>query len=80
MKVHFLDVPEPNLKEGANLVANCGATISSAVFAMKFDFDLGEISEWNALRVCQDCMELEPNHRFIYGLVNGEESKHAVSE
>lgn len=73
MKVHFLDVEEPDLKEGSDLVANCGAIIKNATFAMKFDFDLGDIVDWNALLVCGECLELELDNRFIYGLVSGKD-------
>lgn len=75
MKVHFLDVPEPTLQEGEDLTANCGAVVKGAAFAMKFDFELGDISEWNSLRVCGDCLNLEMDHRFVYGLVSGQETK-----
>lgn len=71
MKVHFKDVPEPILKEGSELTANCGAVIKNAQFAMKFDFDLGDIVDWNTLLVCGECLELEFDHRFIYGLIEG---------
>jgi hypothetical protein len=76
-KVHFKDVPEPDLKEGSDLTANCGAIIKNAQFAMKFDFDLGDIVDWNTLRVCQECLELEFDHRFIYGLISGQEARDA---
>lgn len=70
MKVHFLDVPEPTLKEGSDLTANCGAVVKNAAFAMQFDFELGDISDWNALLVCADCLHLELDNRFIYGLIS----------
>lgn len=76
MKVHFLDVEDPDLKEGSDLVANCGALIKKAAFAMKFDFDLGDIVDWNRTLVCETCLELEPDNRsirFIYGLVSGKD-------
>lgn len=76
MKVHFLDVPEPTVKEGSELTANCGAVIRNAVFAMQFDFDLGDIVEWNQLLCCSRCLEIEFDHRFIFGLISGEESRH----
>jgi len=75
VRVHFKDCDTPDLKEGSELTANCGAVVRNAVFAMKFDFDLGEISEWNSLRICRECRDLEFDHRFVYGICNGQESK-----
>jgi hypothetical protein len=72
VRVHFKDVIEPNLKEGSDLMANCGAIVKNAQFAMKFDFELGDILDWNALLICQECLEIEPRERFIYGLVSKE--------
>jgi hypothetical protein len=74
-KVHFTDTPEPTLVEGSDLVANCGAVIRKAVFAMRFDFSLGDISEWNSLRVCHECLDLEFKHQYLYGLISGEDLK-----
>lgn len=56
-------------------MANCGAVVKNATFAMQFDFDLGDIVNWNTLLVCGDCLEIEPEQRFIYGIVNGQESR-----
>jgi hypothetical protein len=77
MKLHFKRVDEPTLKEGSNVTADCGAIVQNAAFAMKFDFDLGDIVDWNPFRICERCLEIEAEARFIYGLVNGEESRHA---
>lgn len=32
-QVHYICVPEPNLKEGRDLIANCGANVENAQFA-----------------------------------------------
>lgn len=74
MKVHILDVAEPDLKEGSELEANCGAIIKNAAFAMRFDFDLGDIVNWNRTLVCQQCLEIEPTEKFIYGLVEWQDA------
>ena len=73
MKIHLLETDDPNLKEGADLKANCGSIVKNSVFAMKFDFDLGDVAGWNSLRICQNCKDFALTHRFIYGIVNGQE-------
>jgi hypothetical protein len=73
-KVHFLDVSEPDLKEGSELTANCGAVIKNAAFAMKFDFDLGDVVNWSRTLICQQCLEIEPEQRFIYGIMEWQEA------
>lgn len=75
MRIHFKDVASPDLKEGTDLTANCGALVPNAVFAMRFDFDLGDIVDWNRMMVCPDCLGIEPTNRFIYGLVTGQDWK-----
>lgn len=70
MKVHFLDVPEPTLKEGTDLTANCGAVVKNVAFAMQFDFNLGDICNWNPLLACSVCLSLKRDHRFCYGLIS----------
>ncbi len=69
-KIHFLDVAEPDLQEGSDLVANCGALIKNVAFAMRFDFELGNIVDWNTILCCSECLIIEFDERFIYGLIS----------
>lgn len=73
-KVHLKDSPEPIVIEAAHmLVANCGAEVQIPRMAFIWDEqEMGENLELNSLRVCRKCLDLEFDHRYIYGIVRGD--------
>lgn len=79
-KAHLKDSDVP-LHEGQDQTANCGATVSKSSFVFMWDTSSTVGLAWNTLRgVCRKCVDLPPPNgiegRYIYGIVNGEESKH----
>lgn len=78
-KIHLKDSPEPLFVDGNSyLLANCGTKIERPSLAFLWDDQhMGCEPELDGLRVCRKCRMLEFDHRYIYGLVAGEEAKHA---
>ena len=86
MKAHLRDSDTP-LIEGQDQVAKCGQHVLRAVFAFLWDQETFGTGDWGvgALRhrgICGQCLtatEERPskNARYIYGIVNGEESRHS---
>lgn len=79
MKAHLRDSDDP-LVEGRDQTANCGAKVSSVKFVFFWDASSSLKFEWETLfGCCVKCRQLPPSGkegRYIYGIVNGEESKH----
>lgn len=73
-KIHLKDSPEPLFVNGNSfLLANCGARIERPQLAFLWDDQRMECSpELDGLRVCRKCRMLEFDHRYIYGIVQGE--------
>lgn len=69
--IHLLDVADPShVKEGMDLMANCGQPIRRAVFALRFESEPGDITE--TIRICRRCMATQTKQRWVYGVISGE--------
>jgi len=69
--IHVLDISEPAVTEGVDLIANCGAVVRKATFAMRFECEPGDLRK--SLRVCSGCVDRPVSHRYVYLLVSAEE-------
>jgi hypothetical protein len=82
MKPHYIQSRE-RLKEGLDYTAECGTLVPKAVFGMMLDRDCGVSEELNlsAISNCRSCLlaiqkNHEPEERYIYAILPGEEMKH----
>jgi hypothetical protein len=76
VKAHLLDSDEP-ITLGGDLRANCGKEVPKAVAVFSFDGNFGQGFSFNALLCCRACMEITLSHRYVYGLLPGQEMKDA---
>lgn len=74
-QTHYVNVDQPNLKEGRDLDANCGARIKKAIFAGEaIDANSKEL-RINSLTDCSKCWNKGFDKRYIYPIVEGKKSE-----
>ncbi len=74
MKAHVIDSDLP-ITEGIDRLANCGQRVAKAVAVFFFDGEFSRDDVVNSLLCCEQCMEYKPTKRYVYGIVNGQETK-----
>lgn len=78
LRIHLIDAWEP-LKSGGKLTANCGVEIRKAEFPFMCDLNYGHEVGFNSLLCCRNCNSTRLAKRYVYGLVEGQETKGAVA-
>lgn len=84
MKTHFKLSPEP-LPEGMSYFMECGAKVQNSIFNFRMEPGTSWPEAVSTLRFCQKCIRKgldNPSfgNRYVYGVVEGEESKHGFVE
>jgi hypothetical protein len=79
MKAHLIDADAP-VKEGSDLIVNCGATVPNGRFVFLWDSEeYPEFLSVSMTRVCRKCASLELEKKYVYGVVSGQEVMDAES-
>lgn len=74
MKAHLADSNTP-LKEGSDILANCGAQVPNGRFVFLWNNDeYPEFLSVSMTRICHKCAELELEKKYVYGVVSGQEA------
>jgi hypothetical protein len=73
LQPHFCDSDEP-LKEGFDIIANCGALVPNAEFVFLWNNDeFPEFLSVSMTRICRTCAQLELEKRYVYGIIAAQE-------
>ncbi len=78
MKFHILDCADMP-KRGSTIMANCGAKVANVEFVFIWDSTLASADDFNVRHVCRECLKFKPTHRYLCGIVNGQEMKTEVA-
>jgi hypothetical protein len=74
IRAHLLDTQEP-VKEGSNLLANCLTPVPNARFVFLWDNEhYPEFLSVSMSRICRECAKSELRGRYVYGIVNGQQT------
>jgi hypothetical protein len=76
VKAHLLDSDDP-LTAGRDYAALCGQKVSKAEFVWFLVSGTYDIAVLSSLVCCPKCRCVAIGKRYLYGLIDGEQAKHA---
>ena len=80
MKAHLADADSP-LKEGSDVIANCGVIVKNVHFVFLWDNEnFPEFLSVSMTRICRKCAHLELEKKYVYGIVCAQELLDAARE